>query len=585
MILGWLAYVLTVSALVTVAAVAAERAAEAQGWPVRWVWAGALLTSVGLPAAAVLLPAHGPVAPLPSLPAGYTLQAIAPMRVTSSASSGSSLGDLLLMGWAAASLALVVVLVVAAVHLGRRRRGWSRRRVDGVDVLLSRSVGPAAVGIWRGAVVVPEWALELDPDRRRLLVRHEAEHVRAGDPRLALGALLVCALVPWNPVMWWQLRRLRLALELDCDARVLRGGGDARRYGSLLLEVGQRRAAFALGLAEPKSMLERRIRMITRTTTGRRTLRALALGAASALTLALALSCEAPKETTVEPTAPGVDAGAPADSGVAAEPNAGAAGAAAAAAVTAADFSDFGALFAHAYREEFQKGRLSEAYQLLADAGMLAKTEEDQRTRAFWMAYILYEQAQKVGAPMTARSAAEAKPLYQGALELFEAARGYEKAHASADVPKLIDATEKYIQVQDWLLGGDRVEAAASGEAPAPPAGEAEGGERVDIAAGPAFTPMTRRPMLENATEVRQALMADYPPELRGAGIGGTTNVWFFIDTDGRVKKVQVNKSSGHDALDQAALRVADVTEFTPAYNGNEKVPVWIALDIKFEVQ
>jgi hypothetical protein len=37
-------------------------------------------------------------------------------------------------------------------------------------------------------------------------------------------ALLVAVLVPWNLPVWRQLRRLRLAMEVDCDARVLRGG-------------------------------------------------------------------------------------------------------------------------------------------------------------------------------------------------------------------------------------------------------------------------------------------------------------------------------------------------------------------------
>jgi hypothetical protein len=26
----------------------------------------------------------------------------------------------------------------------------------------------------------------------------------------------------WNPLLWWQWNRLRLAIELDCDLRVLR---------------------------------------------------------------------------------------------------------------------------------------------------------------------------------------------------------------------------------------------------------------------------------------------------------------------------------------------------------------------------
>ena len=99
----------------------------------------------------------------------------------------------------------------------------------------------------------------------------------------------------------------------------------------------------------------------------------------------------------------------------------------------------------------------------------------------------------------------------------------------------------------------------------------------------PTFTPMTVRPRLRNADAVREALTENYPPLLRNAGIGGTVNVWFFIDDDGRVAKVQINKSSGREALDAAALRVAETMEFTPAYNRDVRVPVWVALDITFE--
>lgn len=106
-----------------------------------------------------------------------------------------------------------------------------------------------------------------------------------------------------------------------------------------------------------------------------------------------------------------------------------------------------------------------------------------------------------------------------------------------------------------------------------------------DLAAAPTFTPMTVRPSLRNNSEVQQALMRFYPPLLRDAGIGGTVNVWFFIDVNGKVVRTQVKTSSGYDAFDQAALKVADLMEFTPAYNRDKKVPVWVALDITFEVQ
>lgn len=95
--------------------------------------------------------------------------------------------------------------------------------------------------------------------------------------------------------------------------------------------------------------------------------------------------------------------------------------------------------------------------------------------------------------------------------------------------------------------------------------------------------PVTVRPHLTNAPEVAQALDKVYPPMLREAGIGGTVKVWFYVDTDGRVTNTQINSSSGYEAFDQAALKVSDMMVFTPAYNGDKKIPVWVEMDLNFQ--
>ncbi len=106
-----------------------------------------------------------------------------------------------------------------------------------------------------------------------------------------------------------------------------------------------------------------------------------------------------------------------------------------------------------------------------------------------------------------------------------------------------------------------------------------------DVGAAPTFTPYTVAPRLKNRSEVQSALQRDYPPLLRDAGVGGTVLVWFLIDENGKVVKTQIKKSSGHDALDEAALKVADVMKFSPALNRDQKVPVWVALPVDFRTQ
>ncbi len=108
--------------------------------------------------------------------------------------------------------------------------------------------------------------------------------------------------------------------------------------------------------------------------------------------------------------------------------------------------------------------------------------------------------------------------------------------------------------------------------------------EETDLSAAPVFTPMTVRPEIRNRSEVQAALMREYPPILRDAGIGGTVVVWFFITEEGVVQNKRVSRSSGQVQLDEAALRVADVFRFSPALNRDQRVQVWIEVPITFQV-
>src|SRR6266566_2640256 len=129
--------------------------------------------------------------------------------------------------------------VSRVVSLSRRAQGDARGAtiVDGVSVVVTDAIGPATVGLFRSRVLVPRWVLALPGSQRQYVLRHEDEHRRAHDARLLFVASLPLILMPWNLAMWWQLRRLCLAVEMDCDNRVVSGLGDARAYGELLLKV------------------------------------------------------------------------------------------------------------------------------------------------------------------------------------------------------------------------------------------------------------------------------------------------------------------------------------------------------------
>jgi hypothetical protein len=209
----------------------------------------------------------------------------------------------LAIAWGASSALVALALAGMAAALRHRRRQWARAEVDGVSILISCDTGPAVVGLLRSRIVLPRWAVDGDEEARRLVLEHEREHVRAGDPRLLAGGLVAAALMPWNPAVWWQLRRLRLAVEVDCDARVLRRRADVRAYGSVLLEVGRRTVhsrLAAAAFAEPVSTLERRIRIMTAPRARRPLLRAAGFGMLAAVLAAAA--CAAPPPAGPAPT-------------------------------------------------------------------------------------------------------------------------------------------------------------------------------------------------------------------------------------------------------------------------------------------
>jgi TonB family protein len=266
-------------------------------------WAVALVAAVLWPATApfawrsVAAPvdAAGAVTRLPAL-------IVIPNRIPDAAPWSTQLDLLLAVMWLCASLLLLAHLALALQAVARAQREGKPRFVDGVPVLVTRGLGPAVAGVRRPRIVVPEWLLDLDAALRTVVLRHEQEHCRARDHWLILGAAIATALVPWNPAVWWIAKRLRLALEVDCDARVLRRHASAERYGKLLLLVAQRQSVTRLApvLAASNSHLHGRILAMSRPQPDRPVVRC-ALFAAVALIAAVAACSSKVDKTPTQP--------------------------------------------------------------------------------------------------------------------------------------------------------------------------------------------------------------------------------------------------------------------------------------------
>lgn len=137
------------------------------------------------------------------------------------------------------SLMLLWLLGTGAL-LRQRMARWQRATVLGREVLVSEFTGPALMGTLRPRIVVPRWFLQESAARQLLILRHEELHIAARDPLLLRLMQIFTMALPWNLPLWWQLGRLRRAIELDCDARVLRSGARIADYGEVLLSVTRR---------------------------------------------------------------------------------------------------------------------------------------------------------------------------------------------------------------------------------------------------------------------------------------------------------------------------------------------------------
>lgn len=254
----WMAYALAVSLLGGLAAAASERVLRLRGSPVRGVWLAALLGSVAAPLlAAALGTGHAPARGLivtgleGVVPPMAALEGAAAQTAANAGIDLPGLDAALAALWGVTAVAALGWLGWSALALRRRLQELPSRAIGRVRWHVSDEAGPAALWSLTGAahVLVPTWFSELDPEKRRLALAHEREHLRRGDSLVVGLAFFLAAAAPWCLPLWWQASRLRRAVEIDCDRRVLATGADPKRYGELLLETSAARSGWARAMA------------------------------------------------------------------------------------------------------------------------------------------------------------------------------------------------------------------------------------------------------------------------------------------------------------------------------------------------
>lgn len=293
-------YLVLVSVLFAAAAWTTEQALSVRRWPRRFIWILTLAASVAFPLGMTLSarpnartvlairPAElslrtdhrdvaVPVHSSPSLQA--TPRADAEGQQVSLAKRGinqmhPSLDQLVVGLWLASCVATLFGYAIVWFRVAALVRRAPSGEIESSDVRMVQGVGPAVFGLLRPEILWPAWLNEAPSAVRAAALAHEREHIAARDSLLLGVGLLLVALAPWNPLLWWQLQRMRFAIEADCDQRVLHGSGDPEAYARVLLRIAEQRISSPSRLTilmSAPSWLERRIRILLHPPRGPRT--------------------------------------------------------------------------------------------------------------------------------------------------------------------------------------------------------------------------------------------------------------------------------------------------------------------------
>jgi TonB family protein len=165
----------------------------------------------------------------------------------------------------------------ALLSLGRWAAGvgrvaWWTRRARMADtaagrILFSREIAvPMTWGVFRPAILLPDYAREWPPEKLRLALAHERAHIARRDWLWQTLAQLVASAFWFHPLAWLAAAELRREAERATDDRVLASGVAPADYAAGLVEVARRvslaPSSAAVTMMTRRSALEDRVRRI-----------------------------------------------------------------------------------------------------------------------------------------------------------------------------------------------------------------------------------------------------------------------------------------------------------------------------------
>ncbi len=190
--------------------------------------------------------------------------------------SEAALTPALTLVWLAVALLLLLLLGLAYAR-GLRRfqraepmndpfiRAWLKQNALRRPVEVRASAGmdsPMTYGVLRPVILLPKGIDKGDAGALLCALDHELSHIRHFDAVWKLIISAAACLHWFNPLVWAMAILANRDIELCCDARVLRRGGEEERraYASALVRMEEARArALPLASAFSRNALEERI--------------------------------------------------------------------------------------------------------------------------------------------------------------------------------------------------------------------------------------------------------------------------------------------------------------------------------------
>lgn len=424
---------------------------------------------------------------------------------------------------------------------------------------------PAVVGL-RARIVLPaDFEHRYAPEQQALVLAHEQVHVRRGDVYWNFGFALLCALQWFNPLLRIAQRAYRLDQELACDACVLAMHPQSvRSYGEALLGSSSAFPAAPLGCpAFGTHPLKERITMLTRPLPSlNRRLSGFALSLALGVGFAgIAWSQQAPRPTNAELL--DIQLELSVEGGPVQTPRV----------VTPAG-QDFGLRIEAPDGESWSFDLVAERVQQdqFEVSGQIRRDGElagqpSLRLRDGVPGRLTLEQpdgSSIYALGLTVQSGADIAPPPPPAPPAPPAASAPEAPStppnpAHLPIPPAPPVPPTTPAARPSTAASTRAAPAVAPAAPSAPAAAA--------AASPSY---------------RSLSAPEYPAAAKAAGSEGTTLLRLGIDASGRVRTIDIEASSGDQALDRAASDAVELWTFNPATAGGRAIDSQIRVPVQF---